>query len=86
VKNPLEPYDWSAWDGFARRLSEHGGARGINVVGSAAAGGVCRFDKGHWDEIAYEKSILQKWLKLVRIASVSSIALGNMHFVVHGGL
>jgi len=43
VKNPLEPYDWSAWDGFARRLSEHGGARGINVVGSAAAGGVQLF-------------------------------------------
>ena len=43
VKSPCEPYDWAAWDDFARHLLQHGGARGINLVASAAAGGALLF-------------------------------------------
>ena len=43
LKDPTHPYDWAAWDVLARRLSDAGGARGINVVGSASAGGVQLF-------------------------------------------
>jgi hypothetical protein len=43
VKSPCEPYDWGAWDVLARHLLQHGGARGINLVASAAAGGALLF-------------------------------------------
>lgn len=43
VKDPTQPYDWAAWDDLARRLSDDGGARGINAWGGASAAGVQLF-------------------------------------------